>query len=60
MPDITPKSLRALFIQLNCECIAIAISMQVKAIIGANMPVNAAILCRLGNFESSEILLALT
>ena len=37
-----------------------ATSMQVNAIMGANMPVAAPILCSLGNLESSETLVELT
>ena len=56
-PCITPKSLRALFIQLNWRWVAIAIMMQMNAKMGAIIPLAAPILCRLFALESDNPLI---
>ncbi len=45
MPGIMPKSLRALFVQLNFGKDATAVKIQTNASIGAAIPVAAPILC---------------
>jgi hypothetical protein len=56
-PGTTPKSLRALFTQLNWEWVAMAIMMQMDAKMGATIPFAAPILCKLLALESDKPLI---
>ena len=53
-PGTTPRSLRALFVQLNWGWVAMAIMMQINAKIGAITPLAAPILCILLALESDK------